>query len=58
MKGDLCLVAGTMKETSGSDNVYVTAVLFTPEGTIAGHYRKRKPTIEGAVRTARASFPH
>jgi predicted amidohydrolase len=28
---------------------YVTSVLLAADGTMAGVYRKRKPTIEGAV---------
>ncbi len=33
---------------------YVTSVLLAADGTMAGLYRKRKPTIEGAVR----AWPH
>jgi hypothetical protein len=45
----LVLVLGTMHEIDGP-KVYVTAVLMNPDGSILGSYRKRKPTIEGAVR--------
>ena len=47
------LVAGTMTEVHGGKR-YVTSVLFAADGTMAGLYRKRKPTIEGAVR----AWPH
>jgi predicted amidohydrolase len=47
------LVAGTMTEVQGGKR-YVTSVLLAADGTMAGLYRKRKPTIEGAVR----AWPH
>lgn len=40
---------GTFVETADEDRRYVTCVLMNPDGTINGSYRKRKPTIEGAV---------
>ena len=42
------LVLGTMREFV-EKKVYVTAVFMDTDGSIVGSYRKRKPTMEGAV---------
>jgi len=44
----LCAVAGSMQELEGG-KAYVTSLLFAPDGSIPLRYRKRKPTIAGAV---------
>lgn len=41
------ILAGTMAEVQGGKR-YVTSVLLAADGTMAGLYRKRKPTMEGA----------